>query len=207
MITLDPSTAFNTVNHKVLFTTLQSNLGIKGMALEWFKNYLALKDMTVKIGKSYSERKELTFLVPQGSYLFTMYSSTISKEVDPGLNVTAFADDHAITKEFNPNQTTDESHVISLLTDNLTKIKEWINSVRLKMNNSKSEFIIFGNRIQANKCDTSKLSIEGEAVHKSQIVKYLGAWLDSELTLKIHVKKQCARAMLNLQRIKTSEST
>ena len=70
------------------------------------------------------------------------------------------------------------------------------------MNNSKSEFIIFGNRIQANKCDTNELNIEVEAVHKSQVVKYLGAWLDSYLTLKTHVKKKCASAMLNLQWIK-----
>ena len=53
------------------------------------------------------------------------------------------------------------------------------------MNNSKSELIIFGNRIQANKCDTSELNIEGGAVHKSQIVKYLGPWLDSKLILKM----------------------
>ena len=186
MITLDLSSAFDTVDHKVLLTTLQSNFGIKGMALKWFQNYLVLRDMTVKIGKSYLERKELTFLVPQGScsgaYLFNMYSSTISEEVDPGLSLIAFADDHAIIQEFNPNQTTDESHVINLLADNLTKIKEWMNSVRLKMNNSKSEFIIFGNRIQAHKCDTSELNIDEVAGHKSQIVKYLDAWLDSGLT-------------------------
>ena len=42
----------------------------------------------------------------------------------------------------------------------------------------------------------------GEIVNRSQIVKYLGAWLDSELSLKTHVKKKCASAMLNLQRIK-----
>ena len=72
-----------------------------------------------------------------------MYRSTISEEVDPGLSLIAFANDHAIIKEFNPNQTTDgshaislpnlltdESHVINLLTDNLTKIKEWMNSVK-----------------------------------------------------------------------------
>ena len=128
MIALDLSAAFNTVDHKVLLTTLQNNFGIKGMALEWFKNYLAPRDMAVKIGKSYLDRKELTFSVPQGSwsgiYLFYMYRSTISEEVVPGLSLIAFADDHTIIKEFNPNQTTDESHVINLLTDNLTKIKD-----------------------------------------------------------------------------------
>ena len=102
--------------------------------------------MTVKIGKSYSERKELTFSVPQescsGVNLFNMYSGTIRKVVDPQLNLLAYADDHAIIKELNPNQATEERHVIDQLTENLTKIKEWRNSVRLKMNNSKSEFII-----------------------------------------------------------------
>ena len=91
MIVLDLSAAFDTVDHKVLLTTLQSNFGIKGMALEWFKNYLALRYMTVKIGKSYSERKEHTFLVPQGpfsgAYLFNMYNSTTREEVDPGLSL------------------------------------------------------------------------------------------------------------------------
>ena len=104
MIALNLSAAFDTVNYKVLltFTKLQNNFGINGMALEWFRNYVALRDVTVKIGKSYSKRKEVTFSVPQGScsraYLFNMYSSTISKVVDPGLSLIAFADGHAIKK-------------------------------------------------------------------------------------------------------------
>ena len=102
MITFDLSAAFDTVDHKVLLTKHQNNVGINGMALEWFRNYLAPRDRTVKIGKSYSERKELNFSVPQGScsgaYLFNMYCSTISKVVDPGLSLTAFAHDHAVKK-------------------------------------------------------------------------------------------------------------
>ena len=58
--------------------------------------------MTVKIGNSYSERKELTFPVNQGSYsganLFNMYSGTIRKVVDPCLNLVAYADDNAIKR-------------------------------------------------------------------------------------------------------------
>ena len=115
------------------------------MALEWFKNYLIPRDMTVKTGKSYSKRKELIFSVPQGSCsgvsLFNMYSGTISEVVNPHLNLLAYADDHAVIKELNPKQATEERYVIGQLTENLTKIKEWMNSVRLKMNNSKSEFI------------------------------------------------------------------
>ena len=64
MITLSLSVAFDTVDHKVLLSNLQNNIGISGMSLEWFKNYLTPRDMAVKIGKSYFERKELTFSVP-----------------------------------------------------------------------------------------------------------------------------------------------
>ena len=150
-------------------------------------------------------------MVPQGSCsganLFNMYSSTISKELDPSLILIAFADDNVIVKEFNPNLPAEGIYVIDLLVSNLDNIKTWMNSVRLKMNKSKSEFIIFGNSIQISKCITRELNIEGDTVFRSKLVRYLGAWLDSDLTLKTHVTKKCATAMLNLLRIKTSGST
>ena len=62
--------------------------------------------------------------------------------VDPHLNLLAYA----IKKELDPNQATEERNVINLLMENVTNIKEWMNSVRLKMNNSKLEFIIFGHK-------------------------------------------------------------
>ena len=74
--------------------------------------------------------------------------------------------------------------------------------VRLKMNNSKLELIIFSNSMQTSKCITREINIKGETVHRFQLVRYLGAWLDSNLTFRTHVKKKCATAMLNLQRIK-----
>ena len=61
LIVLNLSAAFNTVHHSVLLTTLQANFGIHGIALEWFKNYLAPRDMKIKIGKTYSDKKEWTF--------------------------------------------------------------------------------------------------------------------------------------------------
>ena len=130
-----------------------------------------------------------------------MYSSTINKEFDPSLSLIVFADDHAIVNKFNPNLPIEEIYVIDLLFNNLDNIKTWMNSIRLKMNISKSEFIIFGNSIQASKCITRGLNIEGDTVCRLQLFRYLEAWLDSELTLKTFVKK-CATGMLNLQRTK-----
>ena len=126
------SAAFDTVDHGILLTTLNSNFGIDGRALEWIRNYLAPRDMKIKIGKSYSERKELTFSVLQGSCsganFFNMYCSTISDVIDPYLSLTAFADDHAIVKEFNPNILAEEMQIRHLIITNLASIKSWMNS-------------------------------------------------------------------------------
>ena len=51
------------------------------------------------------------------------------------------------------------------------------------MNNVKSEFIIFGNRVQVKKCILSELNID---VVRLQGIRYLGALLDSDLSLKTH---------------------
>ena len=57
LITLDLSTAFDTVDHSVLLITLNSNFGINGIALEWLKNYLAPRYMKIKIGELYLEKR------------------------------------------------------------------------------------------------------------------------------------------------------
>ena len=43
LVMFDLSAAFDTVNHNILLTRLNEELGICGLALEWFKSYLATK--------------------------------------------------------------------------------------------------------------------------------------------------------------------
>ena len=59
-----------------------------------------------------------------------MYFRTISKVLDPNLGLIAFADNHAIVKEFNPNKQAEEIKIKDLLRTNLASIKSWMNSVR-----------------------------------------------------------------------------
>ena len=92
--------------------------------------------MKIIIGNTYSDKKDLTFSVPRGlcsgANLFNIYSSTISKVIDSGLNLNGFTKDHSIMKEFNPNLPVEESETIDLLVNNLANIKIWMNLVRLK---------------------------------------------------------------------------
>ena len=179
LVALHLSTAFDTVNHEILLKTINYNFSIDGTALEWIRNYLVPRDMKIKTGKSYSQRKELTFPVPKGSCLdanfLNMYCSKISEVINPELSIIALADDHAIVRKFNPNLQAEEMQIRYKLITNLASIKLWMNSVRLKMNNTKSEFIIFGIRVLVSKCISSKLNINGEAVSRSQEINSLRA--------------------------------
>ena len=63
---------------------------------------------------------------------------------DIGLN--GFAGNHAVKKEFTPTKVDDESQCTFSLEQCLINIKAWMDSNRLRMNNGKMEYILFGSR-------------------------------------------------------------
>lgn len=72
----------------------------------------------------------------------------------------------------------------------------------LKMNDSKTEFVLFGNQVQLNKCSTSSIRVGGELIPVSDELKYLGVIIDPQVSLKSHIKKKVSIAMGNLFKIK-----
>ena len=64
------------------------------------------------------------------------------------------------------------------------------------------EFIMFDTRKMLTKCTTTDMNINGTSVKRENIIRYLGAWLDSVLSFKYHVKIKCKSAMFNLVCIK-----
>ena len=79
LILLDLSTAFDTVDHELLIGDLMY-IGVKGVALKWFKRYLENGSYHVIINGTKSERRTLHRGVPQGSVLgpilFSIYTVT-----------------------------------------------------------------------------------------------------------------------------------
>ena len=55
LVMLDLGAAFDTINHKILLTRLNKELGICGSPLEWFKSYLAKRGQRVYIDGSLSD--------------------------------------------------------------------------------------------------------------------------------------------------------
>ena len=58
-------------------------------------------------------------------------------------------------------------------------VKNWMDTVQLKMNPSKTEFILFDNKVQLDKCSTVDINVNNDLIVRSDVIHYLGAWLDS----------------------------
>ena len=84
----------------------------------------------------------------------------------------------------------------------LKDVNKWMGSNRLKMNNTKTEFVIFGSKAQLEKCKITEIEVYGARVERSPVVKYLGTLLDENLNLKKHITKKCQIAMINIIRIR-----
>ena len=80
-------------------------------------------------------------------------------------------------------------------------ITSWVDAVWLKMNDSQTEFIYFGGPRQLEKCIVNQININGEITQRSHITRYLGAYLDSALNFKEHIKTKSKAAILNIIRI------
>ena len=194
LMALDLSAAFDRVDHTVFLSVLEHQFGIQADVLSWFESYLNPRYCKVNVGKEYSDVMEFRFSVPQGSCagptLFSAYASTFPQVKDESLGIHGFADDHVVNKDFEtgPEESdTFGSDTIGLIEENAKLINMWMDKNRLKMNQSKTEFIIFGSCQQVNKCVSDSLDVNGVRVPRSDQINYLGASLDSLVNLKNHI--------------------
>ena len=110
-----------------------------------------------------------------------------------------YADDHAVYKSFLPM---DESSALEGLTEVIMRIRNWMKHSFLKMNDSKTEIVIFGTHSQCNKIIPTAMEVGETPVKISLELNYLGILLDLNLTLKTHILTTTKRATYNLYRIR-----
>jgi hypothetical protein len=98
LVLLDLSSAFDTIDHRVLLTRLCDLLGVTDIPLEWFTSYLADRSQRVCIDGKFSNIQFLRYGVPQGSalgpLLFLVYTLPLGNIIrDYGLALHIYADD------------------------------------------------------------------------------------------------------------------
>jgi len=142
--------------------------------------------------------------LPQGSrlgpLLSTMYLFEAVKNHLP--NVHAYADDTQIYLSFRPDSTAREQDAITALRDCITDIRSWMIAERLKLNDDKTEFFSIGTRGQLDKVNVSEIVVGQANVPAVRTVRNLGRWLDTSLTMSVHVNNTCQAAIYHQYSIK-----
>ena len=142
---LDLSKAFDTIKHDILLDKM-AHYGIRGLVLEWFKNYLSNRKQFVDYNSHTSELKSISSGMPQGSILgplgFIIYVNDIPNSV-PELSLILYADD---TSAFTSHK--DISELNNIMNDGLKKLNGWFQSNKLSLNTKKSNVMLFGTHIK-----------------------------------------------------------
>ena len=173
---LDLKKAFDTVNHRILISTLRK-YGIRGNILQWFESYLKNRNQFVRIKNFKSQIKLITCGVPQGSILgpllLILYINDLAN-VSNVLFPILFADDTSMYIEADK-----ESDLFKTLNEELSKLNIWLNANKLTVNIAKSHYMVFHRgRRKSNLCSPVLNNVSLERV---QYTKFLGIIIDDGL--------------------------
>ena len=189
ILLLDMSAAFDTVDHDKMLSTLR-NIGITGVALEWFRSFLTGRSFCVQIGESISDFEQLLFGVAQGSVLgprlFNIYVKPVYRDIEPlHFDIEGFADDHQLVQAFLSQLQ------YYALGDNIRRclsvIGSWMNSHFLKLNESKTKIIVIAPPSVQSEIFIRGVFVTTECIRFSDIAKNLGLLIDSLLTFDSHI--------------------
>ena len=89
-----------------------------------------------------------------------------------------------------PNAKNNEQQIVGKIQNSIEKTKHWMCLNRLKINDQKTNFIMYGNNVQLAKCSTKHIKVGEETIVGSDKINLLGIDIDKNLTFKEHIKKK-----------------
>ena len=208
LLLIDLSAAFDTVDIDLLLHILESDLGITGIALNWFESFLKGRNQRVIIENTLSDSLKVDFGVPQGSVLgpvlFNVYIRSLYEIIETqGFCTSGYADDNNARQSFALHFQYD---VINLqLPALMDKIKNWMHSHFLKINPDKTEIIVFLPNSLKDENTINGTFLDGDCIRFSHVVKNLGYNLDRHLSMESQVNSivsHCFKLIGDVARIR-----
>ena len=186
LVLLDLSAAFNTVNHSILLNRLKYHFGLGGKILQWIEDYLIGCTQRVIIDndgegepRAESSKTTLSQGVPQGSVLgpvlFLLYTAPLGDICHRHrILFHSYADDQQTYLSFKPSVENSRETCITNLQNCIDEIRSWMRVNLLKLNDSKTEFIILGTQQQLNNVPYTTIKIGEDHINPSSSVRNLG---------------------------------
>ena len=207
LVLLDLSAAFDTIDHQVFLSRLQKDYGVKGDVTDWMASYLSDRHQTIDINGTFSEKLLLKYGFPQGSKIgpfgFKLYTKPLTSIAKKhNIQIHLYADDTQLYTSFDPENS---SQAIKRIEDCIVDIRLWMAQNCLKLNDSKTEFIIFGSEWDLERVENRSVRVGESIVLPSKSVRNIGAMLDSTLTMETHINsiiKSCYFQIRSISKIR-----
>ena len=185
---LDLAKAFDTVSFSLLCESLE-DLGIRGVNLKLFRNYLEDRIQYVSLNGVQSDPKTITYGVPQGTVLgpllFIIYINNLFILETNGEIIT-FADDTVVYYK-----DSDWVKLKQKVETDFARIKQWFNNKILTINFDKTFFVPFSSyKNKLPPYNTLEINEDGQLTYikSANSIKYLGIYIDSHFKWNIHME-------------------
>ena len=139
------------------------------------------RTQSVHVNDAKSDFRSVVCGVPQGSILgpllFLAYINDMSTSISSFCKLILYADDSAILFSHK-----DPSYISQVLGKELENCSKWLIDNKLSLHLGKTECILFGSKKKLSKIQNFTISCNGQEIKSTSTVKYLGSFLDSDLS-------------------------
>ena len=184
-IFIDLSKAFDMIDHYLLLDKLYA-IGLSTNSLLFFNNFFHFRSQCVSFQGSLSEFKINDKGVPQGSSLGPLLFSIFINDLPQiclDSQIHLYADDTVLY-----SSSSDILQIQHSLQSDFNLVQIWFSSNKLLLNKKKSYSMLFCTQPDHLLSSNWSISLlDGTTIEKIEEFKYLGLWLDSQLSFKPHI--------------------
>ena len=197
------SKAFDCVERQALL----SKLGWYGISTHWIENYFTGRTQTVKGGQ---QSRDVPFGVVQGGTLgpimFSLYTNDLASHITYG-KLISYADDSQILHSGDPKSLHNFREKIEA---DLSAVSRWFTCNGLKVNPTKTEFIILGTKRNTDHTRSFEVNFNDVMLKQSGKIKILGIEVDQNLTWESQcgkVAQKCNYTVASIRKLNFPKQT